>query len=102
MSGSLARMEFHDWGVRIRGIAISRWIVPTWEARYEELAIAELASLRFSRIGVWLRLRGGADGIGFLTNWSQDILRRLEQHDVPVDRSVTQVKRAEELYRSAG
>ena len=37
MSGSLARLEFYDWGVRLHGIVISRWIVPTWEARYEDL-----------------------------------------------------------------
>lgn len=101
MSGSLARLEFFDWGVRIHGIAVSRWIVPTWEARFEELAIAELVTLRYSRFAVWFRLRGEADGIGFLTNWSRDILRLLEQHEVPVNRSVTRVKRAEELYRSA-
>jgi len=29
---------------------ISRWIVPTWEARYDELAIAELVALPSSRI----------------------------------------------------
>jgi hypothetical protein len=100
MSGSLARLEFFDWGVRIRGLAISRWVVPTWEARYEELAIAELVTLRFSRFAVWFRLRGSGDGIGFLTHWSRDILRELEKHDVPVNRSVIKVTRAEELYRS--
>lgn len=100
MSGSLARLEFFDWGVRLHGLAISRWIVPTWEARYEELAIAELVTLRFSRFAVWLRLRGPADGIGFLTHWSRDILRELEKHDVPVNRSVIKVTRPEELYRS--
>jgi hypothetical protein len=100
MSGSMARLELFDWGVRLRGIAISRWIVPTWEARYEDLAIAELATLRYSRFAVWFRLRGGADGIGFLTHWSKDILSELEKHDVPVNRSVIKVSRAEELYRS--
>src|SRR5579864_4232897 len=30
-SGTLARLEFFEWGVRLRGIPISRWIVPTWE-----------------------------------------------------------------------
>jgi hypothetical protein len=100
MSGSLARLEFFDWGVRLHGIAISRWIVPTWEARYEDLAIAELVTLRFSRFAVWLRLRGQTDGIGFLTNWSKDIFRELEKHDVPLNRSVVTVTRAEELYRS--
>ena len=58
-SGTLVRLEFFDWGVRLRGTAISRWVVPTWEARYDELAIAELVSLPASRIAVWFRLRGG-------------------------------------------
>lgn len=100
MSGSLARLEFFDWGVRLHGLAVSRWVVPTWEARYEELAIAELVTLRYSRFAVWLRLRGTADGIGFLTHWSRDVLREFEKHDVPVNRSVIKVARAEELYRS--
>jgi hypothetical protein len=100
MSGSMARLEFFDWGVRLHGLAISRWVVPTWEARYDELAIVELVTLRFSRFAVWLRLRGTTDGIGFLTHWSRDILREFEKHDVPVNRSVIKVTRAEELYRS--
>ena len=54
-SGSFARLEFHDWGVRIRGIAIVKWLVPTWEARYSELAMTELITSR-SRVAVWLRL----------------------------------------------
>src|SRR5579863_2464349 len=48
-SGSFARLEIFDWGVRLRGTVISRWIVPTWEARYDELATARLASLPHSR-----------------------------------------------------
>lgn len=99
-SGSMVRLEFYDWGVRLRGMAVSRWIVPTWEARYEELAIGELVSLRYSRIAVWLKLRGKPDGIAFLANGSADILRQLEKHDVPVNRSVAQIKRVEELYRA--
>jgi hypothetical protein len=87
-SGSFARLEVHDWGVRLRGIPVTRWIVPTWEARYEELAIAELVSSR-SRLGVWLRLKGGAGGIGFLTSNSEEVTRPLEAHGVQVDRSVS-------------
>ena len=101
-SGTLARLEFFDWGVRIRGTAISRWIVPTWEARYEELAIAELVSLRWSRIGVWFRLRLDAGGMAFLSYHSNEILPLLESHGVPVNRSLAQVKRVEELYRTSG
>jgi hypothetical protein len=101
-SGSLARLEFYDWGVRLRGNVVSRWVVPTWEARYDELAIAELVALRWSRVAVWMRLRGRQDGIAFLANGSADVLRQLERHDVLVNRSVAQIKRVEELYRPPG
>jgi hypothetical protein len=99
-SGSLVRLEFYDWGVRLRGMKPSRWIVPTWEARYEELAIAELVTLHSSRVAVWLKLRGKPDGIAFLANGSGDILRQLEKHDVPVNRSIAEIRRVEELYRT--
>jgi hypothetical protein len=101
-SGSLARLEFYDWGVRLRGNVVSRWVVPTWEARYDELAIAELVHLRWSRVAVWMRLRGRQDGIAFLANGSGHVLRQLERHDVLVNRSVAQIKRVEELYRPPG
>jgi hypothetical protein len=101
-SGNLARLEFYDWGVRIRGTAISRWIVPRWEARYEELAIAELVSLRWSRLGVWFRLREDEGGMAFLSYHSNEILPLLENHSVPVNRSLAQIKRVDELYRAPG
>lgn len=98
-SGTLVRLELFDWGVRLCGTAISRWLVPTWEARYEELAIAELVALPASRIAVWFRLRGEPGGIAFLSEHSLTILPQLEKHGVPVNRSVTQIRRVEELYR---
>jgi hypothetical protein len=97
-SGSLAVLEFFDWGIRLRGNLISRWIVPRWEAQYSELAMAELVTLPHSRIAVWLRLTNERDGIGFLRMPSSDILPLLEEHGVPVNRSIAQVKRVAELY----
>ena len=100
-SGSLVRLELFDWGVRVHGTLLSRWIVPTWEARYEELAGAELVALRWSRVAVWFRLRGTPDGIAFLANGSEEILRQLERRNLPVNRSVTRISRVAELYRLA-
>jgi len=99
-SGTLAKVELFDWGVRIRGIVLSRWVVPTWEARYEDLAIAELVTMPHSRIAVWFRLRGEADGMAFLSERCEDILRVLERHEVPVNRSVAQISSVAELYEA--
>ena len=101
-SGNLARLEVFDWGVRIRGTVVSRWIVPTWEARYAELAIAELVSLRWSRLGVWFRLREDAGGMAFLSYHSNEILPLLEDRGVPVNRSLAQIRRVEDLYHASG
>jgi hypothetical protein len=98
-SGTLVRLEFFDWGIRLRGTAISRWAVPTWEARYDELAIAELVRLPASRIAVWFRLRGGDPHmIGFLSDRSSEVVRLLEHHDVPVNRAVATIRSVDELY----
>lgn len=100
-SGSFARLEFHDWGVRIRPVAITRWIVPTWEARYSELALTQLVTSR-SRVAVWLRLRGESGGCGFLSaRSSQDVLRELEKHGVQVSRAPAEFRRVAELYPPA-
>lgn len=99
-SGALVRLEFLDWGLRIRGIPLTRWLVPTWEARYEDLAIAELVASPWSRIAVWFRLQGEPGGIGFLTERSTEIVRLLEKHDVPINRAVAQIRHVEELYRA--
>ena len=97
-SGTMVRLEIFDWGVRLRGIAPTRWVVPTWEARYDELAMAELVASPFSRIAVWFRLRDESGGMGFLSNFSTEILRRLEAHEIPVNRAVAKFKRIDELY----
>ncbi len=101
-SGTLAKVELFDWGVRVRGTVLSRWLVPTWEARYEDLAIAELVSMPHSRIAVWFRLRGASDGMAFLSERSEEILRVLAGHEVPVNRSVAQIKNVGELYQAPG
>ena len=101
-SGSLAVLEFFDWGVRVRGNPVARWIVPTWEARYDELAKAGLASLPHSRVAVWLQLKdrpAKSPAIGFLCDRYTQVLPVLESRGVQVDRSVTKARRVEELYQ---
>jgi hypothetical protein len=98
-SGPLARLEFFDWGVRLRGTMMSRWVVPTWEARYDEMAIAELVALPASRIAVCFRLRDDAGVMAFLSDRSREILPLLQKHGVQVNRSVTAIRRVEELYK---
>lgn len=100
-SGTLVRLDLLDWGVRIRGIPMTRWLVPQWEARYPELAIAELVATPFSRIAVWFRIRGEPGGMGFLGERSRDILTGLERHEVLVNRAVRQIRSAEEMYGPA-
>ena len=97
-SGSLVRLDLLDWGVRLRGIPISRWLVPRWEARYSELAVAELVATPYSRIAVWFRVQGEPGGMGFLSERHRDILTGLQRHEVPVDRSIRQIRRVEDMY----
>ena len=99
-SGPLVRLELFDWGVRLRGSAISRWVVPSWEARYDDLAIAELVALPASRIAVCFRPRGSDPRIiAFLSDHSQQVIRALESHGVTVNRALTHIRRVDELYR---
>jgi hypothetical protein len=100
-SGSLARLEAFDWGIRVRGIGLSRWLITTWEARYSELAIAELVSTRQSRIAIWFRLQGETGGTAFLTHRHEEILKLLEKRGIPVNRSVQTIRGAADLESAA-
>jgi hypothetical protein len=97
-SGGLVRLDMLDWGVRMRGVPLTRWYMPQWEARYEELAIAELVVTTHSRITVWFRVRAEPGGMGFMSYRSRDILDVLQRHDVPVNRSVQQIRGPADMY----
>jgi hypothetical protein len=97
-SGGLVRLDMLNWGVRIRGVPLTRWYIPQWEARYEELAIAELVAMQHSRITVWFRVQAEPGGMGFMSYRSRDILDVLQRHDVPVNRSVQQIRSAADMY----
>lgn len=97
-SGTLVRLDLLESGLRMRGTPLARWYVPRWEASYDELALAELVATQHSRIAVWFRVQGEPGGMGFLSNWSRDILNRLQKHEVPVNRSVRQIRSAADMY----
>jgi len=46
-------------------------------------------------------VQGESGGMGFLTERSRDILAGLEKHEVLVNRSVQQIRSAEEMYGQA-
>ncbi len=96
--GGLVRLDLLDWGVRLRGVPLTRWYMPQWEARYEELAIAELVATPNSRITVWFRVQAEQGGMGFMSYRSRDILDALQRHDVPVNRSVQQIRSPADMY----
>jgi hypothetical protein len=97
-SGPLVRLEFFDWGVRLRGTMLSRWVVPTWEAKYDELAPVRLVALPASRVALWLRVRDGSSAIGFLSDNSRLILPSFQKRGVAVDGSLRQVRNVDDLY----
>ncbi len=97
-SGGLVRLDMLNWGVRMRGVPLTRWYMPQWEARYEELAIGELVATRHSRITVWFRVQAEPGGMGFMSYRSRDILDGLQRHGVPVNRSVQQIRSPADMY----
>jgi hypothetical protein len=99
-SWPLARLEFLDWGIRLGGsVRPVRWVIGTWEARYEELATVRLISSLTP--GVRLAVKGSTDAVVFWTfQDSREIADRLEAHGVPVDRSAMSLRKAGGIYRS--
>jgi hypothetical protein len=85
------RLEFFDWGIRLAGFGLVRLIFPeVWEARYAELTEARLV-IAPAHQGIRLRVGDGGDEVIFWTNQGSDVLDRLEQQLVPVDRGANQI-----------
>jgi hypothetical protein len=84
------RLEFFDWGIRLRGVGIMRPVVPVREAQYEELTEARLVTAH-KKQGVRLHAAGIADPMIFWTRQDSNVLDRLEEHAVSVDRAADQV-----------
>jgi hypothetical protein len=84
------RMKFFDWGIRLAGLGLGRFMTPVWEARYEDLTEARMVIAPMHR-GIRLRAGEGGDEVIFWTDQGSEILDRLDQHLVPVDRAADQI-----------
>jgi hypothetical protein len=90
------KLEFFDWGIRLRGagnlrgFGMLRLLVPVWDARYEELTEAR-AVIAPTNQGVRLRAAGSAGPMTFWTRRGSEVLDRLHEHAVSVDRAAHHV-----------
>lgn len=93
----LARLEFWDWGIRIRGsVRGVRWLVGSWQARYDELT-AELVVVPVASRGVLLNA-GAAEPVVFWSRRGHEILDHLGMHGVPVSHTPTRLSWGANLY----
>ncbi len=78
---------------------MTRWLIGTWEARYEELAMVRLISSLTP--GVRFAVEGSADAVVFWTfKHAGEFADRLEAHSVRIDRSPTSLRKAGGTYRT--
>jgi hypothetical protein len=96
----LARLEFFGWGIRIVGsVRPVRWLIGTWEARYEELATVRFIASMSS--GIRFAVKGGTTAVVFWAfNDLVEIADRLEERGVTVDRSRVSLRQAGGIYRT--
>ena len=83
-------LDFFDWGIRLGGGDLTRLFSPVWEARYEELTEARLVKAPTHQ-GIRLRAGDGEGEVFFWTWGGSEVLDRLEEHVVAVDRTAVRV-----------
>ena len=92
-------MELFDWGVRAHGSeTLLIWMIPAWQARYEELAKAQLVTVPVATSGVRLLKRNHGEPVIFTTRQGAQVLDQLERRGVPVDREVSRLGWTTALY----
>jgi hypothetical protein len=85
----LARLELSGWGIGVRSSTRAlRWLIPAWDARYEDIAGAQRVFVPIANRGVYIRALTAAGPIVFWTWRGADVLDHLQLHGVPVDWSV--------------
>jgi hypothetical protein len=88
-------LDFFDWGIRLSsggaanlaGMGLTRLFTPVWEARYEELTEARLVKAPMQP-GIRFHAGDGEGEVFFWTWGGSEVLDRLEEHVVAVDRTV--------------
>jgi hypothetical protein len=91
-AGRVARLELFDWGVQVRSAGLFTWLGFTWQARYAEMARAQLIRFPVANRGVLLRTDGCAAPLVFVTHHDRDVIDLLQAHGVPVDRSAARLR----------
>jgi hypothetical protein len=84
------RLEFFVWGIRLRGAGMGRFSTPVWEIQYQELWEARLVTAPTNQ-GVRLRAAGSAPPVIFWTRRGPEVLDRLQEHAVRVNRAADQI-----------
>ena len=74
----------------LAGMGLAKLFTPLWEARYEELTEARLVTAPTHQ-GIRLRAGDGEGEMFFWTRQGSEVLDRLEEHVVPVDRAADRV-----------
>jgi hypothetical protein len=83
-------LDFFDWGIRLGGGAFTRFYAPVWEARYEELTEARLVKAPTHQ-GIRFHASDREGEVFFWTSGGSEVLDRLEEHVVAVDRTADRV-----------
>jgi hypothetical protein len=90
-----ARLEMFDWGVRVRGRGFWKVLLPTWEARYSELATAQLIEWPIANHGVLMRSDSSVAPLVFVTLRDREVLEALAARGLLVDRWVSRLRPAD-------
>jgi hypothetical protein len=90
-----ARLELFEWGARVQTSGLFGWLGLRWEVRYSELVQARPITYPIANRGVLLRTDGSAVSLAFTTFRGPEILDQLAARGVPVDRSVTPLRRTD-------
>lgn len=89
----LARLELFGWGIGVRSSTrVLGWLIPAWDARYEDIGGAQRIFVPIANRGVHIRALTAAGPIVFWTRRGADILDHLQLHGVPVDWAVSRVR----------